>query len=319
MKIQLIAAVCCACVLLAGCGQTEELDSMGENLKMSMVASIEGSDNSGISRYAGGTPIEASFSDGDDIGLAVGDGDFVKWTLNGTNWSPEGNTIYWEDRNTEYAFCAFYPYAENASKGNVPMPALTSQDGTMESVAECDFLVATKSQKYGTNGIVELTGDYAFTHESSLVAMTVKAGGDLTSATLDKITIEGEGVVSASTYSFIDKKVTVSNDENDALIVSFTNKNMTSSGETFYFILNSETVELTDVTLSIEYTSGGIKYEAEKVGIQKDDGDDKFNSGKQYVYSVTVVDQTLKITGNDIKDWETGDSLGEIVIGGEKV
>lgn len=316
MKKRLIAAVCCAGVLFAGCGQAEELDSMGENLEMSMVASIEGSDNSGASRYAGATPNAAAFASDDAVGMAVGDGDFVKWTFDGTDWEPEGNTIYWQDRETKYTFNAFYPYTEVTSKTAIKMPNLVTQDGTMSCVAQRDFLVATTSQDYGTNGVVSFTGDHAFVHVSALVTLTLKAGADLTSATLNKISFSGESLVSESTYSFTEG-VSISDDGKDALNVSFTQKNMTSAGENFYFIVNTGTVALDEIKLSIDYTSGGTSYKAEASGILGN-STDKFESGKLYSYTVTVVDQALRTTGNEIKDWVNGISLNDIVIGGKE-
>lgn len=289
---------------------------MGEDLEMSMVASIEGSDNSGASRYAGDTPNAAAFTNGDAVGMAVGEAEFVKWTFDGTDWKPEGNTIYWQDRETKYTFNAFYPYAKVTSKAAIPMPDLTSQDGTMSCVALCDFLVATTSQDYGANGVVSFTDDHAFAHVSTLVTLTLKAGADLTSATLNKISFSGERLVSGSTYSFTEG-VSISNDDNDALNVSFTQKSMTSEGETFYFIVNAGTVALDDVKLSIGYTFDGTSYKAEASGILGD-STHKFESGKLYSYTVTVVDQALRVTGNEITNWENGLSLDDIVIGGKK-
>ena len=152
---------------------------MGENLEMSMVANIEGSDNSGASRYVGGSPNAATFTNGDAVGLAVGEGEFVKWVYN-TTWKPEGASVNWNDKTSNHNFRAFYPYADNASKGSVPMPELAEQTGDMICVAKKDFLVASKTQTYGTNGEVLFTGDDAFKHVSSLVALTLKAEGELT-------------------------------------------------------------------------------------------------------------------------------------------
>ena len=44
-----------------------------------------------------------------------------------------------------------------------------------------------------------------------------------------------------------------------------------------------------------------------------------FLRGNQYAYTVTIVDNTLKISGHEIKPWVSGASLGDIVINGEIV
>lgn len=316
MKKQLITALCCACVLFAGCGQTEELDSMGENLEMSMVASIDGSDNSGASRYVGGSPNAATFTNGDAVGLAVGEGEFVKWVYN-TTWKPEGVSVNWNDKTSNHNFKAFYPYVENASKGSVPMPELANQTGEMTCVAEKDFLVASKTQTYGTNGEVLFTGDDAFEHVSSLVALTLKAEGELTSATINEISIEGADILTPTTYSFDNDEVTLDLDESKKsnVLKLDISHSMNSNSKVFYFVLNSGTVDLSAVTLKIGYTTSNGSYVAELKGLGTNEVH-KFERGKQYSYSLKVAGGELVISGNTIQHWGEGLNLNDIVING---
>ena len=316
MKKLLIAAVCCAGVLFAGCGQAEELDSMGENLEMSMVASIEGSDNSGASRYVGGSPNAAAFTNGDAVGLAVGEGEFVKWVYN-TTWKPEGASVNWNDKTSNHNFRAFYPYADNASKGSVPMPELAEQTGDMICVAKKDFLVASKTQTYGTNGEVLFTGDDAFKHVSSLVALTLKAEGELTSATINEISIEGTDILTPTTYSFVEDKVTLDSDNSKKIDLLKLNPShsMDSNNKNFYFVLNSGTVDLSAVTLKIGYTTSNGSYVAELKGLGSNEVNE-FERGKQYSYSLKVAGGELVISGNTIQYWGEGLTLNDIVING---
>lgn len=321
MKRQLITAVCCSLVLFAGCEQTEELDSMEENLEMSMVASIEGSDNSGASRYAGGSPNDAAFKGGDVVGLAVGEGGFVKWVCNttdNTTWKPEGVSVNWNDKTSNHDFIAFYPYVENASKGSVPMPELANQTGEMTCVAEKDFLIASKTQTYGTDGIVSFTGDNdAFKHVSSLVALTLKAEGELTSATIKKISIEGADILTPTTYSFVENKVTLDSDNSKkiGILELELSHSMDSNNKNFYFVLNSGTVDLSAVTLKIGYTTSNVDYVAELQGLGTNEVNE-FERGKQYSYSIKVAGGELVISGNEIQDWGEGLNLNDIVING---
>ena len=95
---------------------------------------------------------------------------------------------------------------------------------------------------------------------------------------------------------------------------------MNSSDKTFYFVVNSATVDLSTVKLSIEYKFGeNDKYKAERTGLKKEsDSVGKFESGKQYSYTLNIQDRALIISGSNIKNWEAGESLDEITINGTK-
>lgn len=315
----LVVILCCVCALLVGCEQADGLENVREDLRMSVVASIGDSDDFQYGRNAStDTPGKTTFNSGDAIGMMVGQGgNFVKWNYNGEVWTPEGNTIYWTNRETKYNFYAFWPYVENASFTDLPMPKLTSQNGTMDWVSQNDFLVAKTNQNYGDDGTVEFTGDNAFSHVYSMVVLTIKGVGDLASAALDKISLSGANLVTASSYSFQDNSVHLSDTKADELSVTLSNSMMGSGDKTFYFLLNAETVSLSAVTLSVHYTVDGVKYKAVKTGINKNVGD-KFLGGYQYAYNISVVDNTLKISGESIKPWESGTSLGNITIEGKK-
>ena len=99
MKNNIIIGFFCLCFLLVGCHQADEMDFVNEDLRMSVVASIKGSDNLVTSRYGGDTPNSVSFVDGDEIGMSVNGRAFVKWTkdANGDGWSPDGNAVFWDD------------------------------------------------------------------------------------------------------------------------------------------------------------------------------------------------------------------------------
>ena len=84
------------------------------------------------------------------------------------------------------------------------------------------------------------------------------------------------------------------------------------------FIVNAETVNLSDVKLSIAYSfSNGDNYKAEVTGLNKNENN-QFISGKQYAYTLKIQDRILIISGSGIKDWGNGESLGEIIINGTK-
>ena len=306
--------------MLAGCQQADEIENQSEKLPMYMRASIINSEAG--SRYAGETPKSVAFVDNDKIALSVNDGDFVQWTYSDGKWNVTP-AVNWDDKSSEHTFMAFYPFVADVDKGNVPMPDLSGQDGTMTSVATRDFLVSTKTQTYGTDGIVSFTGNDAFKHVSSLVSITLKGVGELVGAKVSEISISGEHILTPSSYSFEaanDNAVTLSDDvakQADLLEVS-PSYTMTSKGKTYYFVLNSGTVDLSDVTLSVQYEKGGKEYNAQLIGLGTNTVT-KFESGKQYSYALKVAGGVLVVTGNEIAPWGDGLTMDDIVINGSEV
>ena len=324
MKKRIIAGCLGVCGFLVGCHQADDIDFIHEDLKMSVVASIKGSDNLVTSRYGGDTPNSVSFVDGDAIGLSVNNGAYVKWTkdANGDRWSPDGNAVYWNDKSFEHSFFAFYPYDSKATSERIPMPDLSEQEGTMESIAKKDFLVAQKTQAYGTNGVVEFkpfneSVDYSFKHVSSLVVVTLKGEGELESATINKISINGTNLFTPSNYVKSNGGLIVEIDDEsgeDLLELSLSHQ-MGSSDKTYYFIVNSGTVSLSAVTLSISYTTTQGNYIAKLNGLGTSEVT-TFEKGKKYSYSLKVAGGELVVSGNVIQDWGEGLNLGDIVING---
>ena len=253
MKTYVITVLSLCLSLLVGCQQSVDDLTVNEECPISIEASIG---DAGGSRYSGDGPNDAAFSNRDEIGLAyqVGEDaatDFVKWTFNEGVWSQNGSTIAWKNKEEEHTFYAFYPYGNNDSNTTleqVKMPPLTNQDGTMSSVAACDFLVAKKNMIYSNDGKVSFTGDNAFKHISSLIVLNLKNTDDLASATIKKISLEGTDLVAVSKYSFKavdDKKVSLEEGNNDDVMIADFEDGIKMDGNTmFYFVVNSGTVNL---------------------------------------------------------------------------
>ena len=313
MKTHVITVLVLCLILFVGCQQSVDDLVVNENYPISIEASIGGA---GGSRYSASTLENAAFTEGDNIGLAYKVGtdnatSFVKWTLNDGSWNP-ATEMNWKNIGDDHTFYAFYPYKTGASLSKVPMPALTEQDGTMASVATRDFLVATKTMKYSNGGKVSFTDSNAFEHVSSLVVLTLKNTGDLTSATINNVSLEGADLVAESTYSFDNKTVTRINSD-DAMSANISSGNGAMNGESrkFYFVVNSGTVDLSSVTLSITYTSaGGEAYKASKTNLSQTEGHTQFQSGYFYNYGITVsTGNVLTISGHTINKWENGGSF----------
>ena len=322
MKRKLILTASFAVLFFTAC-QQEDVDGNFENLPVSIEANIGNSSGEPVGRYVGDEPNQAAFATGDEIGLMVNEGSFVKWTYDGSKWSPTGNAVYWKDKVNNHQFYAFYPYEskEGMSLTNVPMPDLSIQDGSISSLAEHDFLVTTKTQAYGSNGVVSFTkaNGAPFTHVSSLIQINIKGNGDLKNATITGISIVGEDITTLSSYSFDNGNVNLdTNPDNasDELLAEGLNRQVNSTDQTFYFIVNAGTVFLSDVDLTIAYASATKKYKAKLQGLGANT--EEFVRGKQYSYTLKISDGVLTMTGNEIKEGVDGGSMDEIVINGEE-
>lgn len=305
--------------LLAGCQQAGEIEELGNELPMSVEASIVKTMGS---RYAviDEDPNQLSFANGNAIGMAVEGEEFVEWTLNGSTWTPTGDCVYWPDKNTAYKFNAFYPFADVTDEGGIKMPSLSGQDGTMATIATKDFLAITKSESYVTNnGVVSFTEDYSFKHVSALVKITLKGEGDLLNTTINNITLKGDDIISTSTYKFLETgnpigKVTVAQGTGDEISITPSNCTITTEGKVFYFVVNAGTATLDNVSLTIKYTSGENNYTATLA--QLGASDKEFVSGVMHKYGLKVADGILSISGNAISGWGDGQLMGDIVING---
>ena len=310
MKKIFIAAVCCM-AMLAGCQQAEGIMNPSEELIMSIEASIG---DAARSRYAGDTPNDVNFTNGDKIGLSVNGGTFYEWEYQNASWKrADGNIAYWDNKTNKHTFKAFYPFGKITSEGAIEMPELTGQDGTMISVAARDFLIAQKDESYATaSGVVSLT----FNHVSSLITIKLKGEGDLVGATINQITITGNNILTSSTYKF-GETAPVNMLENPLNTITLAPENCTvtkDEDKLFYFIFNSGTANLSDVNLTIAYTSGDKDYTATLNGLGGEES--KFISGEQHIFSLKIADGVLSISGNEIEDWNGTEDVEDIVING---
>ena len=306
--------LCVSIAMMASCHECELTNSQSDDLLMSVVASISPVSNVAQSRYAGSEPNLVEFAENDQIGIFVDGGEPLQWTYGSSGWSADG-VVYWPDKTDEHLFQAFYPYADGATVDNVPMPDLKNQDGTMTSLSDCDFLKATTSESYGTDGVVEFKGDGKnFVHVSSLLKLTIKGDEDLQSSTIDKVSVSGKDIVAPSVYSFEDDEVTLSSDESSDLLEVALNHEMNGADATFYFILNAKSDATTPVTLTLEYTSGGKSY----VASMNNFAGNVFAGGVQQSYTISVKDSYLIVSGGDISPWGAGETLDNIIINAEE-
>lgn len=308
------SALLLSVALLSSCEDSEWTSSKSDDLRMSVVASISSLGDASQSRYAGSVPNSVQFTEGDRIGIFVDELDPVKWTYTSSQWNADG-VVFWPDKADDHVFRAFYPYVEGAALNNVSMPGLKQQDGTVAGISTCDFLVATTTQSYGSDGIVVFKGEgKSFVHVSSLLKLTFKGDGDLQTSTLDRISISGKDIVAPSSYSFESDEVTFSSDDSSDLLDVVLSHEMKGTDATFYFILNAKTDSSTPVTLTLEYTTDGKSYEASL----EDFASNVFAGGMQQSYTISVKDSYLIVSGSEISPWGDGETLDNIIINGQE-
>lgn len=296
----------------SACQQEGNEISEASDLRMSIVASIKGQ-NALDSRYVGTDPSSVVFEETDKIGVFVDNETAVEWTYGESGWHAAGN-VFWPDKTEEHTFRAFYPYADATSIATVPMPSLLSQTGTIESISACDFMVASVTQSYGDDGVVNFQEENAFAHVSSLLQLTFKGDGDLSTSVLKKISVEGKDVVAPATYSFTTKEVTLTPDESSDLLEVALNHEMGGQDAVFYFILNEKLDTSSAVTLTVEYETDGTAYVAQMTNFASN----VFTGGMRQRYILSIKDRSLIITGSSISAWDEGGSLEDIIVKGEE-
>ncbi|WP_300727577.1 fimbrillin family protein [uncultured Bacteroides sp.] len=292
---------------LASCQQNES-DVLNSEARLGMNASVSNV-NPARTSVSG---VTTSFVVGDKVGFFMPESETpVEWSYSGTSWSPT-QELFWPDQTNSYSFCAFYPYVESATRTSVPVPDLSTQTGVLEDIADYDFLVASTSCSYksSNNGSVEFTGASAFKHQLSLIKINLKNASD-GEITLKKIKLEGKDLMSTYTYNMtsgmMEKKV-------DGSVVESWEKTLDggaviqTDGYPVAVLCNPSEAER-GLTLSLEYERDGYSYTASTTSIKS-----LFESGKLYQYTIMIEREGLVISGNEIIDWNTGETLEDIIV-----
>lgn len=313
MNNRLFVWSCCVMTFFVACQQAEVENPEADDLRMSVVASIGSPKDAFGSRYAGDDPMQVDFETSDAIGVFVDGTLSSKWTYGTSGWTSE-TLVYWPDKTGEHTFYAFYPYADAVSADQVSMPSLLNQTGTIAGISQCDFLVADVEQSYGLDGVVNFQGEHSFTHVSTLLQLTFKGDGDLSSSTINKIMVEGINLVAPSTYSFTSKSVALQPDEQSDVLEAELNQAMDGQDRSFYFIVNEKTDATSTVTLAIEYSSGGKTYVAQMENF----ANNTFVGGMRQSYTFIIKDSSLIISGSSISAWGEGEQMDDVVINGEE-
>ena len=300
--------------LLASCQQKENLQSMDDDLRLSLQASVYSSCASKVITDESGI---TTFSEKDEIGFFMpAENEPVKWTLTEGEWVADF-PLAWEDRVSKCLFNAYYPYStESTTRDNIPMPDLSLQKGTLTGIGEFDFLTARCEASYEEtdNGTVSFTGESSFRHAYSFISITIKKDLSEENVLISQASFQGENLFSRSTYHFAESEAEdgislLESSEVHALTLNFEEPVTVTeeSGYTLFLLCNPQSL-VEDSGFSISYQRDGVSYTASTNKLGK-----QFEAGKYYQFVLRLTKEELKVEGCEVSDW-VSEKLPEIAI-----
>lgn len=290
--------------LLVSCKEQDLLlETEKEVLPMRVEASIAQDAKSARTAMSGENAI--SFSENDCIGLFVPwESTARKWTYNGTTWI-SAQSVYWKDKENSYTFYAYYPGGEEVavSVNSVPMPDLSSQEGTIAGLAKYDFLVASTIAKYSTtnNGTLSFTESDAFQHVLGRISFTINNTAMDSKAQLVSIRLSSENFHTKSVYNLENRTMSPTEDSMNDISSAIVPEQTTD-------ILVNPVTNAT-VTISLDY-----QINSENVTVSNVIENLSIQAGKKHAMQLTVQQGQLKLESMTIASWEEGTELPGVTL-----
>ncbi len=289
--------------LLVSCKEQDLLlETEKEVLPMRVEASIAQDAKSARTAMSGENAI--SFSENDCIGLFVPwESTARKWTYNGTTWT-SAQSVYWKDKENSYTFYAYYPGGEEVavSVNSVPMPDLSSQEGTIAGLAKYDFLVASTIAKYSTtnNGTLSFTESDAFQHVLSRITFSFDKSSMDDAVQLQSIRLDSNALSANNTCNLTTKEISsITNSQHEIL-----SNIVAEKSEMLVHPISNATV-----TLSVVY-----QINSANVTVSKEISNFSLQMGSRHTMSVKIEQGTLKISEATIAPWGEGSTLNDVTL-----
>lgn len=289
--------------LLVSCKEQDLLlETEKEVLPMRVEASIAQDAKSARTAMSGENAI--SFSENDCIGLFVPwENTARKWTYSGTAWNSL-QSVYWKDKETNYTFYAYYPGGEEmaVSVNSVPMPDLSSQEGTIAGLAKYDFLVASTIAKYSTtnNGTLSFTGHNAFQHVLSRITFSFDKSSMDDAVQLQSIRLDSNALSANNTCNLTTKEISsITNSQHEIL-----SNIVAEKSEMLVHPISNATV-----TLSVVY-----QINSANVTVSKEISNFSLQMGSRHTMSVKIEQGTLTISEATIAPWGEGSTLNDVTL-----
>ena len=284
---------------LAACTNDETTTATDGKVVLKVNASI-----GTVDTRAAGT----QWADDDRIGLStMGDGATQYSNMEyiyseGTGFRALSDDIYFQDKEEEVTFHAYYPFS--GEQEEVPAPVektITAEDQTAANQPEIDFLYASGATASSSEPTVSFTGEHAFTHRMSQITLTFIEGSDMDfggsfSYTLGDLKMDGtfnplDGTATADDYATA-----------TSLTVNLTEVQTTSGS----YIAPSLILFPQEVAgIPITVTMDGQDY---KATLNVKGG--KLQSGNNYTWEITVSKTDMSVGKAEIKNWETVNNDG---------
>ena len=156
---------CFVMTFFVACQQAEVENPKADDLRMSIVASINGQSESPESRYTGTDPSNVVFKNEDKIGVFIDSKPADAWIFDGEDWNSVGTVVYWPSETRTHTFRAFYPYDEANDltrdlvidkKGNVVEQVEKYRDGSSKTYNAYED-GTTKIAEYNPDGTNKIT------------------------------------------------------------------------------------------------------------------------------------------------------------------
>lgn len=288
--------------VMAACQeQALPLETEKEMMPMRLEASI--AQDASSARTVVNSDNGVSFSENDCIGLFVPwEATARKWTYSGSSWTSE-SSVYWKDKTGNYTFYAYYPCGSQpaASYTAVPMPDLSSQAGTLEGLADYDFLVASTTTSYSSNsGTLSFTGENAFQHVLSRISFIFDKSSMDEAVQLIYIRLNSDVLSADNTCNLTTKEIASTANSQHAIISAIVN----DQSEMLVNPINNATI-----TLSVVY-----QIDSEQVTVSKEISSFTLQKGSRNTMNVKVEQGTLSISNAEIASWGAGEAFENVTL-----
>ena len=283
---------------LAACTNDEMTTATDGKVALKVNASI-----GTVDTRAAGT----QWADDDRIGLStMGDGATQYSNMEyiyseGTGFRALSDDIYFQDKEEEVTFHAYYPFS--GEQEEVPAPVektITADDQTAANQPEIDFLYASGATASSSEPTVSFTGEHAFTHRMSQITLTFIEGSDMDFGGSFSYTLGGlklQGTFSPQTG------IATADDVTAALLTINLSEVQPTSGSYIAPSLILFPQEVASIPITV--TVGGQDY---KATLNVKDG--KLQSGNNYTWEITVSKTDMSVGDAEIKDWKPVDNGG---------
>ena len=212
----------------------------------------------------------------------------------GKAFSPSSEVIYFPTNGDKRDFIAYYPYSADKVVNGVYAIDLTVQNPQKD----IDFMLAGKVADKSRD---DATVSFQFVHKLAKIVMDIEPGAGVTADDLKNIAVSLTGQPTEGTFDVLNgQHVTATSTDKKAVTLLAYADGTHAEG----IVFPSENYDGMNFTFTTQ-AIGGYEWP-----LNKSVEATKFESGKKYLYTITVNKTEINVTST-IKDWEPGNEGGE--------